>query len=180
MYYLYSRVCVVFVGRVQGELDLEDLGSTQQQFLLVFCAPGCKQVQAALVPAVARRGITEPGLRVRFDPLLLVLVLITILCCTVLISRVPFHIQRLVLIGRRLWLGVAPFRLHPLSPTVAMATAKAVPKVGYLGDDQVNEGINQLAEHLEVLVFFKTAQTLPANEHRENQSTVIILKFNLQ
>lgn len=44
--YLYGRVCVVLVGRVQGELDLEDLGSTQQQFLPLLSAPGAERILA--------------------------------------------------------------------------------------------------------------------------------------
>lgn len=40
--YLYGGVCVVLVGCVQGELDLEDLGSTQQQFLPLLSVPGAE------------------------------------------------------------------------------------------------------------------------------------------
>lgn len=55
----------------------------------------------------------------------------------------------------------APLGLRPFTSSVAMGAAEAVPQTGYLGDDQVNEAINQLVEHLQVLVLFEAAQTLP-------------------
>lgn len=122
--YLYGGVCVVFVGSIQRELDLEDLGGTQQQFLSFFCAPGAEWILAVTAPTAAGSSttITTPRpaaaaaaalprtqrfhlgfTRLLVGPLTVTLALALILVLVggvgVLFGRVPLHIHRFVLPG---------------------------------------------------------------------------------
>lgn len=46
---------------------------------------------------------------------------------------------------------------------VVLDAAEAVSQAADLGDDQVNEGVDQLVENLQVLVLLEAAETLPAD-----------------
>lgn len=114
--HLYSGVCVVFVGCVEGELDLEDLGSTQQQFLPLLCAPGAEGVLTVTAAAAAAGPSTtiitsrpsttlhRPqclclGFTLLVGPLTLTmaLILVQVRYVGILFRRVSLHIHRFVL-----------------------------------------------------------------------------------
>lgn len=73
----------------------------------------------------------------------------------------------------------SPVRLSPVRAGVTagkagvamdnMSTAEAVPQAGHLSNDQVDEGIDQLVEHLQVLVFFEAAKTLPGHVRKKEE-----------
>lgn len=178
--YLYGGVCVVFVGRVQGELDLEDLGGTQQQFLPLLCAPGTERVLAVAAalagpgPAATLRGLLRlhAGFARPVGALILTLVLLGVGGVAVLFSRVPLHVHGFVLPrrggpGERRGLASAPFgRLGSGRVSfvgVVLQAAEAVSQAADLSDDQVDQSVDQLIEDLQVLVLLEAAETLPAD-----------------
>ncbi len=187
--HLYGGMCVVFVGCVEGELDLEDLGGTQKQFLPLLCAPVAKRVLAVAAAVCSSTSITTPrptaalsgpqcfhsGFTWLTGPLTLALglILAQIGGVTVLFSRVSLHIHRFVFPSwGRLWEGprcsltLVPFGPHSLSPRhasfmcVVLDAAETVSKAADLSDDQVNEGVDQLIEDFKVLVLLEAAETL--------------------
>lgn len=197
--YLYGGVCVVFVGCVEGELDLEDLGGTQQQFLPLLCAPGAERVLAVTAAVCSDTTITTPGptgalpgpqcFHLGFTrlvgPLTLALILVLVGGVGVLFGRVSLHIHRFVLPGRgRLRegpgrrLAPAPFRPQPLCPRhasfmgVVLDAAEAVSQAADLSDDQVDEGVDQLIKDLQVLVLLEAAETLSEDKTQKKQETL--------
>lgn len=172
----------MFVGRVQGELDLEDLGGTQQQFLPLLCAPGTERVLAVAAalagpgPAATLRGLLRfhAGFARPVGALILTLVLLGVGGVAILFSRVPLHVHGFVLPrrggpGERRGLAPAPFGRRPLGSGrvsfvgVVLQAAEAVSQAADLSDDQVDQSVDQLIEDLQVLVLLETAETLPAD-----------------
>lgn len=107
---------VVFVGRVQGELDLEDLGSTQQQFFPLLCAPGAERVLAIAAAVCSGTSHTNPrpaaslsrsqrfqrGFPWLASPLSLAFALVLVQVwgvAAVLLGRVSLHIHGFILTG---------------------------------------------------------------------------------
>ena len=192
-------MCVVFVGSVEGKLDLEDLGGTQQQLLPFLCAPGAERVLTVTAAVCSDTTVSTHGpagalprpqcFHLGFTwlvgtlTLVLGLILVQIGSVAVLFGRVSLHIHRFVLPrGGRLgegpgWsLAPAPFRPHPLSPRHATFTwavldaAEAVSQAADLSDDQVDEGVDQLVEDLQVFVLFEAAQTLSGDDAEDTGS----------
>ena len=50
---------------------------------------------------------------------------------------------------------------------VVLDAAEAVSQAADLGDDQVDEGVDQLVEDLQVLVLLEAAETLPGDRNRK-------------
>lgn len=186
-------MCVVFVGSVEGKLDLEDLGGTQQQLLPFLCAPGAERVLTVTAAVCSDTAVSTHGAAgalprpqcfhlgftwlVGTLTLVLGLILVQIGSVAVLFGRVSLHIHRFILPGGgRLGegpgrsLAPAPFRPRPLSPRHATFTwavldaAEAVSQAADLSDDQVDEGVDQLVEDLQVFVLFEAAETLSGDD----------------
>lgn len=103
----------MFVGCVQGELDLEDLGGTQQQFLPLLRAPGAERVLAVAAAVCSSTALNTPRPAAALPrpqhfhlsfarlvgPLTPALVLVQVGGVAVLFGRVSLHIHGFVLTG---------------------------------------------------------------------------------
>lgn len=60
---------------------------------------------------------------------------------------------------------------------VVLDAAEAVSQAADLGDDQVNEGVDQLVEDLQVLVLLEAAETLPGDTEGKTSMKNFIKKL---